>query len=307
MTALPPLVIRDLRLDAPAVFAPMAGYTDLPCRLLARRFGAGLVYTEMVNVDGIVRGAPDTLFLLTSDPAERPLAAHLYGHDPAVFAEAAAYVERLGRFDLIDINAGCPVPKVLRRGAGAGLLKNPEKLFAIVRAVRAAVKLPVTVKTRIGVSPNLRNISEVARGIEDAGADALALHARFTSERHSGPADWETIARIKQERRLTILGNGGVLGPEQAVECLRRYGVDGVMIGRGAVGQPWLFDQIRRVLAGEPYAAPTLAERRALIVEHLERNVALARVEQEHKRRKREPEEVAGDPVRHTPRRAVPA
>ena len=281
--------------DGPIVLAPMAGYTDLPFRRICRRMGAGAVSTELVSVDGLVRSSIQTLHMLSSDPAERPVAAHLYGHDPAVFAEAAVLVEQMGRFDWIDINAGCPVPKVVRRGAGAGLLKTPERLFAIVSAVRNAVKLPVSVKTRIGASREQFNIAEVARGIEDAGADALALHARFTVDRHSGPADWDTIARIKAAaRRMTVIGNGGVTTPAQAIEFLARYGVDAVMVGRAAIGNPWFFAGTSALLAGrEPPPGPTLEERRALMMEHLKAQIELAASLFQGRRRRHDPAEIA--------------
>lgn len=289
--ASPSLTIGGVRIDPPVVLAPMAGYTDLAFRLLCRRYGAGLVYTELVSVDGLVRSSRATMHLLESDPAERPVVAHLYGSDPAVFAEAARIVEGLGRFALIDINAGCPVPKVVRRGAGAGLVRDPPRLAAIVRAVKAAVRLPVTVKTRIGASPNHCNALELTRIVEEAGADALALHARFTSERHSGPADWDLIARVKAERRIPVIGNGGLTAPAQAVDHLRRYGVDGVMIGRAAMGNPWIFREVVAELAGTACARPPLEERRAVMFEHLERTVALARMEGKCKRKRVNPDE----------------
>jgi tRNA-dihydrouridine synthase B len=287
--------IGSVTLAGPIVLAPMAGYTDLPFRRICRRMGAGAVYTELVSVDGLVRGSIQTLHMLSGDPAERPAAAHLYGSDPAVFAEAAAIVERMGRFDWIDINAGCPVPKVVRRGAGAGLLKKPERLFEIVRAVRGAVKLPVTVKTRIGASREMFNIDDVARGVADAGAEALALHARFTADRHSGPADWDTIARVKAASGpMLVIGNGGVTTPAQAVEFLARYGVDAVMIGRAAIGNPWFFAQSSAILEGrEAPAPPSPLERRAMMMEHLAAQIALAQTLFQNRRRKVDPEEIA--------------
>lgn len=292
---IPPVRIGGVTLAGPVVLAPMAGYTDLPFRRICRRMGAGAVYTELVSVDGLVRGSIQTRHMLSGDPAERPAAAHLYGSDPAVFAEAAAIVEAMGVFDWIDINAGCPVPKVVRRGAGAGLLKTPDRLFEIVRAVRAAVKMPVTVKTRIGASRELFNIDDVARGIADAGADALALHARFTVDRHSGPADWDTIARIKAAAgRMLMIGNGGVTTPAQAVEFLHRYGVDAVMVGRAAIGNPWFFAGTAAILAGcTPPSPPSPGERRALMMEHLAAQVALAETLFQGRRRRHDPAEIA--------------
>lgn len=281
-----PLILGGVRIDPPVVLAPMAGYTDLAFRLLCRRFGAALVYTELVSVDGLVRDSRATMQLLESDPDERPVVAHLYGSEPAVFAEAARMVEGLGRFAWIDINAGCPVPKVVKRGAGAGLVKDPARLGAIVRAVKGAVRLPVTVKTRIGASPTHCNALDLTRVIEDAGADAIALHARYTSERHSGPADWDLIAQVKRERRIPVIGNGGLTTPAQAADHLRRYGVDGIMIGRAAMGNPWLFREIVAALRGAPCERPSLEERRSVMLEHIRRTVALSRLEGKVRRKR---------------------
>lgn len=286
--------IGALRIESPWVLAPMAGYTHLPFRRLCRRMGAALVYTELTSVDGLVRDSRPTWHMLATASDERPVAAHLYGHDPDVFAQAAARVEARGGFDLIDINAGCPVPKVVARGAGAGLLKSPERLYAIVRAVRAAVSLPVTVKTRIGMSERSAPILEIARAVEEAGANALALHARFTVARHVGPADWDEIAEVRRALRIPVIGNGGIRAPEDAVSRLRESGAAAVMIGRGALGNPWLFAQCRAALRGERRSPPTLEERCATAMEHLAGIAELAREEVAFRRRSRfDPETAA--------------
>jgi nifR3 family TIM-barrel protein len=289
-----PLVIRDRKIEPPFLLAPMAGYTHRPFRLLCRRLGAGLVYTELTSVDGLVREAPAAWHMLATDPGERPVAAHLYGRDPETFARAAAMVEARGGFDLIDINAGCPVPKVVARGAGAGLLKEPKRLFAIVRAVRAAVSLPVTVKTRIGWSARAPDLLDLARGLEEAGAEALALHARPTKQRHSGEADWEAIAAVRQVLRIPVIGNGGVRTPEEAMTRLRESGVDAVMIGRGALGNPWIFEGAAARWHGQEPRRPSLAERRAVALEHLDGLVRLAHEETTWRRRSRFEPETAG-------------
>ena len=288
-----PLRIGALEVSSPAVLAPMAGFTDVAFRRICRRYGAGLVYTELVSVEGLVRESASTRHLLAAAPDERPVAAHLYGHNPAAFAAAAAYAESLGCFDLIDINAGCPMPKIVRRGDGAGLIRNPRLLRDIVAAVRGAVRLPVTVKTRIGAAPDLANAEDLLRAAEDGGADALALHGRFTCHRHGGPADWETIARIKRLARIPILGNGGIGRAEQAVDRWRASGVDGVMIGRGALGNPWIFENILRQLEGRPPRRPSLEERRAVMLEHLDGLIRIAEEERSF-RRHRNPAEETG-------------
>ena len=287
MNLLQPLHLRELTIDPPVALAPMAGYTNSAFRAICRRYRCGWVLTELVSAEGLARRAPRTLHYLEATPAERPVAAHLYGHDPDVMARAAAVAEELGRFDLIDINAGCPVPKIMARGAGAGLLRDPERLKTMVQAVRARVRLPVTVKTRLGLSPRRINISEVAQAVEEGGADALVVHARVASSRHAGPADWTWLARLKRERRLPIIGNGGIDTAPDAVAMLRQTGVDGVMIGRAAIGNPWLFDEVACLLAGRPYAPPPAAERCAVLLEHLRRLVELAVDESKLRRRMR--------------------
>jgi len=232
--------------------------------------------------------------MLATEPDERPVAAHLYGHDPETFARAAAMVEEQGGFDLIDINAGCPVPKVVARGAGAGLLKDPRRLFAIIRAVRAVVSLPVTVKTRVGWSERDPNLLDFARGIEDAGASALALHARPTKARHSGEADWEAIAVVKQAVRIPVIGNGGIRDAKTALARRRDSGVDAIMIARGALGNPWIFSAIRAGLEGLPFTPPDLTQRREAALRHLAGLIRLAEQETAWRRRARFDPETAG-------------
>ncbi len=272
-----PVRLGGCVLDAPVVLAPMAGYTHLPFRRLCRRHGAALVYTELTSVDALVRDVPASWRLLATDPAERPVVAHLYGHRPEVFAEAARRVEALGAFVAIDINAGCPVPKIVARGAGAGLLRDLRRLEAVVRSVRDAVRLPVTVKTRIGMQSGRGAPEDILRAVEAGGADAVAFHARVTAERHRGPADWAALARLKALARIPVFGNGGASTAARAVAMLTETGVDAVMIGRGALGNPWIFAQARARLAGQPAPPPTFAEREAALREHLEGLVALWR------------------------------
>ena len=281
---IPPLRIGALAIDFPVLLAPMAGYTDTAFRTLCLRYHAGAVFTEVVNADGVIRGSRPTLHLLETVPGERPIAAHIYGANPDSMAQAAAFIETLGRFDFIDINAGCPVRKIVAKGAGAALMKSPDKIQAIVRAVRGAVRLPVTVKTRIGYSKDKMNISEVAHAVEAGGGQAISIHARFAANQHKGPADWETLARIKAERKIPVIGNGGVSKPQDALDMLSQTGVDGVMIGRAAVGNPWLFDAIRSLADGAPHIPHCLEEHRAVILEHLEKLTALIR--KQNRRRK---------------------
>jgi len=265
-----PLKIAHLSLDSPFLLAPMAGFTDSAFRRICRRLGAGLVFTEMASVEGLRRRSAKTLHYLEADPEERPVAGHLYGADPEAFAEAAAVAESLGRFDLIDINCGCPVPKIIRKGAGAALLREPGKIEAIVKAVRRSCRLPVTVKTRPGSVPAHPRIREALRAVEDGGGAALIIHGRFARDRHRGESDWESIGEIKAAAAIPVIGNGGIENAREALEKLRLSRVDGVMIGRAAIGNPWIFAEANALLAGVPFTPPTPPELFRVIAEHLE-------------------------------------
>lgn len=283
-----PLKIGNLAIDPPALLAPMAGYTSAPFRLLCREFGCGLAYTEMIIADGIARDIRPAQFFLETLPGERPLAAHLYGTDPDVMAAAANKVGQTGKFDLIDLNCGCPVRKIARRGAGVSLMKDPEKLFRMVRGMVQATSLPVTVKTRIGISKDRANISEIAHAIEEAGASAISIHARFASERHSGEADWNALRVIKAAREIPVIGNGGIKTASDATRMMRETGVDAVMIGRRAVGNPWIFREIKSLWReGRQCPPPTLQERREVILRHLQMCVEHALVENHYRKRRR--------------------
>jgi len=268
---IPPFQIGDLTVRVPVCLAPMAGYTCAPFRAICRRFHCGLVFTEMVTAEGIVRRQPKTMHYLETLSEERPVGAHIYGSNPDSLAGAARVIESLGHFDLIDINCGCPVPKVTRKGAGVALMREPEKIKAIVQAVSQAVSLPVTIKTRLGLSRELFNISEVAQAAEEGGARAIFLHARLASARHSGPADLDALRRTKSERGIPVAGNGGIRQAHHASEMMEQTGVDAVMIGRAALGNPWIFEEIYCLWSGKPYSPPTAEERKEIIAEHLNR------------------------------------
>lgn len=265
----PPLRIGSLTIPIPVALAPMSGYTTVAFRLLCRRFHCGLVFTELVTAEGVRRRVARTLHFLESYPAERPVAAHIFGSNPDALAEAARVVESLGRFDLVDLNCGCPVPKVMNRQAGAALMRDPEKIRRIVQAMAQATSLPVTVKTRLGLSKESCNVSEVAQAVEEGGGRALFLHARFASEKHHGPVDLEALQRVKQERSIPVIGNGGVARAQDACDMLARTGVDGVMIGRAAIGNPWIFEEVYSLFCGHPFQPPSKADRRRVIEEHL--------------------------------------
>ncbi len=266
---LKPLKIGSLTVDFPVMLSPMAGYTDVIMRSLARQYRCGMTYTEVTSAEGLVRGSKQTLQMLETAPGEQPIAAHIYGANPEILAQAAVFIERMGRFQTIDLNCGCPVAKVVAKGAGAALIKHPEKIAQIVKAIKQAVSLPVTVKTRLGVTPERMNISEIAQAVEESGGSAIAIHARFVTGRHTGQADWPALARIKAERSIPVIGNGGVASAADVVRMIAETGVDGVMIGKAAVGNPWIFQEAWSALQGEPIQPPSIEERRSIIEKHL--------------------------------------
>lgn len=271
------LKIGSVIIDPPVVLAPMAGVTDQAFRLLCKRYGCGLVCTEMVSDQAIIHGNRHTRAMLTVDDAERPVSIQLFGSNPDLMGEAASIVAAY-RPDLIDINMGCPAPKIVRNGEGAALLRNPDLAVRIAAAVvRAAGPIPVTVKMRTGWDDDSNVAVELARRMQDeAGAAAVALHGRTRTQFYSGRADWELIRRTAANLDIPLIGNGDVDSAARALEMFDRTGCAGVMIGQGALGNPWIFRQVAAALAGDSVAAaapPPLAERFAVINEHLEAQV----------------------------------
>ncbi|NQT94219.1 MAG: tRNA-dihydrouridine synthase [Lentisphaerae bacterium] len=294
----PGLKIGPLVLETRAILAPMAGYTDCVFRSLCFEQGCSLAFTEMTNAAGVVNGSPRTLYLLETCPGESLVGAHLYGSDPEVMARAAEKVAGLDRFALIDINCGCPVRRIVARGEGSALMGDPQRLAAIVSSVRESSGLPVTVKTRLGLSPETANIEEVARAAEDAGAAALFVHARAASQKHAGEADWQALARLKDVCTIPVIGNGGVVRADDGMAMLSQSGVDGLMIGRAAIGYPWIFRELNALLAGRPLPSPpTDGERLVVIRNHFEGLLSLKEKERHLRRRTRLSAERAA--VRH--------
>ena len=261
------LQIGTLSIENGLIMAPMAGYTHLAFRLLIKRLGAGLVMTEMVSAMGLTMGQEKTLEYLRTHPDEKPLGVQIFGADPEAMARASMIAAEAGA-DLIDINMGCPVKKVVKTGAGAALLQDLGKIAAIVSAVRRACPLPLTVKIRTGWSSKEPRVNETARVIEDCGADAVTVHARFASQGFSVPADWTWIGKVKEQVRIPVIGNGDVVDPRGAIAMKGQTRCNGVMIGRGAIRNPWLFEQIMSLERGESVRDPALAERKAMIFEH---------------------------------------
>ncbi|MDX9708632.1 MAG: tRNA dihydrouridine synthase DusB [Trichloromonas sp.] len=262
------MIIRTLSLSNNIWLAPMAGISNLPYRRIMKRFGAGLVFSEMISANGLCRGGKQTRELLTSTPDERPLGIQLFGEDPQLLARGAAQAE--DQADLIDINLGCPVKKVVRSGAGSALLRNPGQIAAIVAAVRRATSLPLTVKIRSGWSLEAVNYLETAHIAETEGADAVTLHPRTRCQGFSGHSDWEHLRKLKEAVKIPVIGSGDIFTADDALRMLQQTGCDGVMIGRGGCGNPWLIRDIKARLDGRPTPLPpSPAERMEVAFQHL--------------------------------------
>lgn len=235
--------------ERPVFLAPMEDVTDPAFRLMCKKFGADMVYTEFVSSDALIRSVNKTTQKLTICDEERPVAIQIYGKDTAAMVDAARIVEE-ARPDILDINFGCPVKKVAGKGAGAGMLQNIPKMLEITRAVVDAVKIPVTVKTRLGWDADHKIIVDLAEQLQDCGIAALAIHGRTRAQMYTGEADWTLIGEVKNNPRMhiPIIGNGDVTSAAGAKECFDRYGVDAIMIGRGSIGRPWIFREVKHYL-----------------------------------------------------------
>ena len=260
--------IGPISLEEPLILAPMAGITDQYFRLILKRVGGvGLVTMEFISSEALTRGSQRTRRMMQFSEEERPLAIQIYGSDPARMAEAAAFVEALGG-DIVDINMGCPANKVLKGCAGAALMGDLPLARAIVGAARRAVRIPLTVKFRLGLDDARANYLELGKICQEEGADAVALHARTARQMFSGRPDRDRIRRLKENLRIPVSGNGDIETPEDAIALWRDTGCDGVMIGRAAIKNPWIFRQIAARRGGKPAHEPTLGERRDLIAYH---------------------------------------
>nr|WP_083900122.1 tRNA dihydrouridine synthase DusB [Orenia marismortui] len=265
------LLIGDLELDNPVILAPMAGVTDLPYRKIVKKMGCGLVCTEMVSANGLIHNNRRTEEMLEIDTEERPVSLQIFGNDPEVMAKAAKIVESVSQPEIIDLNVGCPTPKIVKNGYGSALMKEPRLLAQIVKSMVEAVNTPVTIKIRTGWDQDNINAVEIAKIAENNGAQAIAVHGRTRSQFYSGKADWSIIADVKRSVSIPVIGNGDIFSPEDAIKMIDETGCDGIMIGRGAQGNPWIFKRTAHYLkTGELLPLPKSSEKIDIAIEHLD-------------------------------------
>jgi tRNA-dihydrouridine synthase B len=261
--------IGAVHLPSPFAIAPMAGMTDTAFRrLVKRKGGCGLVVTEMVSSEGLVRGIDRTLEYAEYTEEERPISIQIFGGDPSKMAAAAQIVEGMGA-DIVDVNMGCPVPKIAKHNAGCSLMREPEQAASVISAMTKAVKIPVTVKMRAGWNDDERNAPTLAKMVQDAGAAAIAVHGRTAAQSYSGFADWDLVAQIAGQLAIPVFGSGDCVEPEQIVDRIRA-GVGGVLVGRGVLRTPWILAQAEDLAAGRPARTVTLADRGQFLFEYID-------------------------------------
>ncbi len=264
--------IGSVQLDNVTILAPLAGITNLPFRLIAKKEGCALVCSEMISANGLVRNSYKTKRLLDSLPEEKPLSVQIFGSDPSVMAEAATIVEASSA-DIIDINFGCSVRKVLKTGAGAALMKTPEKAEALIKSVRKSVNMPLTIKIRTGWDKSGEQAFKIAEIAEACGVDAISIHPRTASQGFSGLADWSIIAGIKNRVSIPVIGNGDIKAPEDALLMLDKTDCDAVMIGRAAIGNPWIFSRLNALIRHECMSHTELFSRFEVMIRYLKTSV----------------------------------
>jgi nifR3 family TIM-barrel protein len=262
--------IRNIELSSPFAVAPMAGMTDTAFRRLVKRHGGcGLVVTEMVSSEGLVRGIDRTLEYAEYTEEERPISVQIFGGDPEKMAAAARVVEQLGA-DIVDVNMGCPVPKIAKHNAGCSLMREPSHAAEVIAAMARAVSIPVTVKMRAGWNDSEKNAPVLARMVEDAGAAAIAVHGRTAAQSYSGSSDWDFISGVAASVDIPVFGSGDVVEPEQAIERLRGTDVSGVLVGRGVLRNPWILAQASDIAAGRPPRVVTMRERGQFLLDYID-------------------------------------
>lgn len=260
--------IKQILQENPVVAAPMAGISDRPARLIAREYGCGLVYTEMISAKALTYQNKKTYLLMNMEGEQQPVNMQIFGSEPDVMAEGARIMQDYGA-QMIDINMGCPVPKVVNNGEGSSLMRNPELAVQIVEAMVKAVTVPVTVKIRKGWDDDHVNAVEYAKQMEAAGVSAIAVHGRTRMQYYSGKADWDIIGRVKAAVSVPVIGNGDIFAPEDGQAMLEQTGCDGIMLGRGVLGRPWLYKQtVDYLRTGSYESEPELEQRKAVILHH---------------------------------------
>lgn len=256
-----------------AFLAPMAGVTDFPFRVICKRYGASLLYTEMINAKALCYGDENTFSMLEVKPEEGDVAVQIFGHEPQYMAEAASILSDMNRFRIIDINMGCPAPKITKNNEGSALMKDPALAFKIIDSVKKASKLPVTVKFRKGWDESSVNAVEFARNAQSAGADCITVHGRTREQYYSGKADWDIISEVKKSVSIPVIANGDIFSIGDAVNIIEKTGADAYMIGRGSQGNPFIFSQIRDFIEGSPVRDIPDTEKIDVMLEHYELSI----------------------------------